>query len=277
MSADGEVTASIPCGVCVECLRRRSFGWTFRMLEECKVSSSVAFTTFTYDDEHLPFSENGFPTLRKKDFQDFIKRLRHKVAEASPKLPKLKYYMCGEYGTETFRPHYHAIMYNLPINFFNDFEILQGIWQNGFIDIQPPKEGAFVYVTKYVMKNTFKAKEGIVDTETGEIIVDDREKEFSLMSKNLGANFLTPQMIKYLKDRLQSYVNLYGYRVALPRYYRDKIFTTREKKIMSDAAAEAREANFIEYFNSDYRQLNEVIKDKIRKHQKEVKLERVLL
>lgn len=61
---------------------------------------------------------------------------------------------------------------------------------------------------------------------------DDREPEFPLMSKRMGENYLTPQMINYHKADIG---RLYatkegGHRIALPRYYRNKIYTDQEQK-----------------------------------------------
>jgi len=90
----------VPCGRCPPCKLRRVNGWVFRMLEEEKVSSSSHFVTLTYDTSTVPISDNGFMTLRKRDFQLFMKRLRKLCLDA-----KLKDYAVGEYGTNYKRPH----------------------------------------------------------------------------------------------------------------------------------------------------------------------------
>ncbi len=43
--------------------------------------------------------------------QLFIKRLRKYFNNN-----KIKYFYCGEYGTQTLRPHYHMIVYNAPFD-----------------------------------------------------------------------------------------------------------------------------------------------------------------
>jgi len=45
-------------------------------------------------------------SLSKKDFQLYMRRLRFDAGKG------LKYYVCGEYGTKSNRPHYHAIIFN---------------------------------------------------------------------------------------------------------------------------------------------------------------------
>ena len=57
--------------------------------------------------------------LRKKDAQDFIKRLRFYISKDTDS--QISFYIVGEYGPITFRPHYHVLL------FFNDRNILENI------------------------------------------------------------------------------------------------------------------------------------------------------
>ena len=51
------------------------------------------------------------------------------------------------------------------------------------------------------------------------------------MSKGLGEGYLTPQMIKYYKDRkLFCIVHENGHILSMPRYYKNKIFDKMELK-----------------------------------------------
>ncbi|WP_209313267.1 MULTISPECIES: hypothetical protein [Enterobacterales] len=47
--------------------------------------------TLTYADEHLPWTEYGFPTLDRRDVTLFLKRLRKAIAPL-----KIRYFGCGE-------------------------------------------------------------------------------------------------------------------------------------------------------------------------------------
>jgi hypothetical protein len=62
----------------------------------------IAFVTLTYNDENLPHDLS----LDPKHFQRFIRKLRKRCG-------KVRYYHCGEYGDETDRPHYHAILFGV--------------------------------------------------------------------------------------------------------------------------------------------------------------------
>jgi len=223
----------VPCGKCYICLKRRSNQWVFRLMEEAKASSSVQFHTYTY--EETPKTKNGLDTLLKKDFQDYMKRLRKANTN------KLRYYACGEYGTLTKRPHYHAIIFNLPLN---SQSIVDQAWQyhnslenhrRGLTHIVPGNELTIKYVTKYLLKGQFNTigKGEVFDTDTGEVFQDDRQREFSLMSKGMGKEFMTPQMIKYIQQSLSGSIKLDKQHIAIPRYYRDKIFNQEQKDIIS--------------------------------------------
>lgn len=110
----------IPCGKCVGCRLERSRQWANRCMLELQYHKSAYFVTLTYNDEHVPISyysdsETGEAfeslTLRKKDFQNFMKRLRKKFSDQ-----KIRFFACGEYGPQTLRPHYHAIIFGLELD-----------------------------------------------------------------------------------------------------------------------------------------------------------------
>ena len=95
----------VPCGRCIECLKLRVNSWYVRINEELKISSSAYFVTLTY--EHEPITPDGEPTLDYRDIQLFMKRLRKCQDE------KIRYFIVGEYGSKTGRPHYHALLFNI--------------------------------------------------------------------------------------------------------------------------------------------------------------------
>lgn len=232
-------------------------------MEEAKHCSSVGFWTFTY--EKIYRSPNGLPTLVKKDYPDFMKRLRKACG-----VKNIKYYACGEYGTETHRPHMHAIIYNLPLH-YNLTQIVEKAWGHGLIDRSKACEETMAYVSKYIMKGNLKKDQEILDEETGELIKDDRQREFSLMSKRLGLGFLTPQMIKHIKENLDGTVTIKGYKVALPRYFRNNpAFSDQERALLRWKAKEKAAEQLEKDWKDGYKVVTERINDKIRKHNKKL-------
>lgn len=206
----------VPCGKCPPCKKRRVDQWVFRLKQEDKISLMSHFVTLTYSTDHVPISDNGFMTLAKKDFQNFIKRLRHLTNN------NVKYYACGEYGTQNKRPHYHAIIFNIQaVQHYASAWCLNGV-QLGKIDVGGVSGNSIAYTCKYM------DKEKTIPLHSR----DDRTKEFSLMSKGLGQNYLSPEIIKYHKENLD---RLYlttqdGNKIAMPKYYRQKIFSEDEKR-----------------------------------------------
>lgn len=209
--ADKYHMQQVPCGKCLECKKRRVNSWFVRLKNQLEDCENAYMVTLTYDDEHLPYSENGLMTLNYRDFQLFMKRYR-KANENS----KVRYYCVGEYGANSFRPHYHAIMYNI------DCVSLMANWTFGFVHFVNVTDATLYYTLKYVTKSTFK----MVDED------DDRVPEKALISKGLGLNFLTDNIIKYYHDDPFRGVTLLGNKkLSLPRYYRDKIFDESQKKL----------------------------------------------
>lgn len=206
-------TINVPCGKCPNCKKRRTSGWSFRLMQEYKCSDSAHFITLTYDTQKVPITKKGYMNLDKRDLQLFFKRLRKRHAKNTV----IRYYACGEYGSRTFRPHYHIILFGANINFISP------AWNLGHVHFGSVSEASTGYTLKYINK----------DKRIPLHQNDDRQKEFSLMSKGLGKNYLTEKMVKWHKNDLENrfYCNLQdGKKIAMPRYYKDKIYTEIERK-----------------------------------------------
>lgn len=202
----------VPCGRCGTCLELRRTYWTFRMHEELRNHDSAAFITLTYTEP--PLSPQNLATLEKKHLQDFIKRLRHHLHGR-----KIRYYAVGEYGPETQRPHYHAIIFSLDRT---EIQYVREAWDYhqakdylpGFSTVAPVTPGRIHYVTKYHLNYVPKS-----DRPT------TRQDEFALMSRNpgIGASYLE-RAKQYHEKTENQYVILDGHKLPLPRYYYDKIW-----------------------------------------------------
>lgn len=220
----------VPCGKCPPCKIRRVNEWVFRIMwEEEHNSTSSHFVTLTYDSLHVPLTKNGFMTLRKKHFQDYMKRLR-KLCDQP-----LKYYACGEYGDTYSRPHYHAIVLNCPDEeYFAKAWSLNGV-QFGSVYVGTCTGDSVAYCLKYIDKESFRRKKYRHDR-------DDREKEFPLMSKGIGAGYCeNPAVVAYHRQDLnRNYLTkLSGHRVPMPRYYRQRIFTADDLETQRDIISTA--------------------------------------
>ncbi len=216
---------ALPCGKCPGCMKRRSSGWSFRLIKEGERAETALFVTLTYDTKYVPLTKNGFMSLNKRHIQTYMKRLR-KLSDR-----KLKYYVCGEYGGKRHRPHYHMIIFNA------DAEKVERAWSEykagfgyvpfGTLFIGEVNEASIGYTLKYMQKP------GKIPMHRN----DDRVKEFSLMSKGLGANYITDNMSKWHKNDMlnRMYVPLKdGKKIAMPRYYKDKIYSETQKLIINN-------------------------------------------
>ena len=205
-----------PCGKCPACVRRRVSGWAFRLNKQSEQSNSAHFVTLTYNDEHIKKSKNGFETLVKKDVQDFFKRLRKLTKQ------KISYYAVGEYGDTGERPHYHIILFNA------NPKIVENAWKLnditlGNVHFGDVGDASVGYTLKYISK----------DKKIPQFNGDDRQKEFALMSKGLGAGYLTENMVKWhTKGNIENKVYLPlkdGKKATMPRYYKDKLYDKGQK------------------------------------------------
>lgn len=251
-SAQGDLTAAVPCGKCRSCLRRRSTEWAFRLSEEAKVSSSCNFITLTYDDENVPItSDTGELSLEPKHLTDFFKRLRYHAGSGY----KIRYYACGEYGSAYDRPHYHAVIFNLPRDKKRLAACLAKSWQKGFIDCGDAQFGSFLYVAKYLQKGRHTWDED-----------DTRPREFARMSRGLGLSYLSPAIRKFLKATLAPYIIWNGRKIALPRYYVSKVFTREEQHLRARIAEAQAEAAFQENFLGCSQKHDAWVKAECEKH-----------
>jgi len=215
-----------PCGRCPPCKKRRIDGWVFRMLQEEKRSKCAHFITLTYDPQFLPISPNGHMTLDKTAFPLYMKRLR-KLCTGE----RLKYYAVGEYGTDRSRPHYHAIVFNV-----QNEELFFDAWkvngQNiGIVHVGQVSADSIAYTVGYINK-------GQMLTPRRD---DDRIPEFSLMSKGLGEGYVTESIKDYhVADLDRNYLTKDdGCIIAMPRYYRERIFDDDERSMQQGLAQKA--------------------------------------
>lgn len=207
----------IPCGRCPECTARRTSAWSFRLITHEKTTITAQFVTLTYDTDNVPITNKGFMNLSKVDLQLFFKRLREhpKNKELFKQGYPIKYYAAGEYGTKSFRPHYHIILFNAQI------ETIAPSWNKGDVHYGEVTGASIGYTLKYISK---PSKIPLHQN-------DDRLKEFSLMSKKLGSNYLTKQMVQWHKNDLvnRMYVTIDEKKITMPRYYKDKIYQDHER------------------------------------------------
>jgi hypothetical protein len=91
-----------PCGQCLHCRINQGRVWQHRIMLEAMMHPDTIWVTLTYNEESLPRPAY----VNKEHIQKFLKRLRRVT-------PKFRYFIVGEYGEKTFRPHYHCCFFGL--------------------------------------------------------------------------------------------------------------------------------------------------------------------
>lgn len=196
-------------------------------MHEAQLHEANCFVTLTYGRDKLP--PNG--SLHHPDFQRFMKRLRQHQAQRTA--PAVRFYMCGEYGPSTQRPHYHANLFGVDFRedwipqgkssagkLFYTSKTLTALWTHGHVSVQPLTKETAAYTTRYIMTKalgeTAKTAYQHVDPDTGELI--QRTPEYAAMSlkPGIGARWLH----KYHADIYNhDYAVLDNHKHRPPRYY----------------------------------------------------------
>lgn len=267
----------IPCGQCVGCRIQYSREWANRCMMELQYHDSSYFVTLTYDDAHVPrakyltsdasvsaltgelLSEPEFQeslTLRKRDFQLFMKRLRKKFHNQ-----KIRFFMAGEYGSNTLRPHYHAIIFGLRLDdlqlyskspqgfcYYNS-PSLQSCWSDkdgnpiGYAVVAEVTWETCAYTARYVMKKQ-TGKDAEFYTRF------NMQPEFTLMSRKPGIarQYYDDHPDIYKKEYINVSTEKGGLKFKPPRYF-DKLYDLENpeemqaiKDIRQKLATEAQKA-----------------------------------
>lgn len=205
---------SVPCNYCLSCRINRVTMWSFRILTEIPKYKKSMFVCLTYEDAHLPMAKGKdfvIPTLRKEEIVRFHKRLRWHGLE-------FKYYVCGEYGGEGDRPHYHGIY--LGIGDKHDKAIFWQAWNRGHIDFGRVEGASIRYTCEYIMD---KDKE-----ETYE----PAEPPFQLVSQNFGKDYIEEDIERIVASGFITDAN--GRKIRIPKFiydlYREEFLAEKARR-----------------------------------------------
>lgn len=212
----------VPCGRCAFCTATKRSDWALRLHYEAKQHDVRRFVTLTYADSKLVW-KNGKSQLHKVHLQEWFREVRRPGY-------KVRYYAVGEYGSKTFRPHYHVLL-------FGDVpeEHLRKTWTHGHVHIGTVTDASVMYCLGYIVNGK------------GWQMKHNRVPPFSLMSlrPGLGSNYVheyvTPKswkakrgvkianpkqdMIDWHRSGRKNYAIVDGSKRHLPRYYKCKIFS----------------------------------------------------
>lgn len=191
----------VGCGKCQGCRADRAGHWKTRLLCEYAhlqqraysadslgaICGEAWFVCLTYNDEHLPADYS----VSRREMTLFMKRLRTYAREQFGPLD-VRFFAVGEYGEQFMRPHYHVILYGLPIG--AELEpsrmskagfplyrsaFLEKVWPKGFVEVGNFDAASASYTAGYAHKKVGgpQADEHYrrVHPLTGEVVQVQRE------------------------------------------------------------------------------------------------------
>lgn len=212
----------LPCGQCIGCRLERSRQWATRIMFENQLHDQSCFITLTYANEHLPFP----PSLDHRHFQLFMKRLRKAFGP-------VRFYMCGEYGDEFFRPHFHACLFGLDFsedrvllrrspsgNNLYRSPALERCWPFGHSSIGALTFESAAYVARYVTKKITgdQAHDHYTMVDDDGVIYNLRP-EYNCMSRRPGIGGRWFELYSSDVYRGHDYVVVNGRKCRPPRYF----------------------------------------------------------
>lgn len=215
----GKNYITVPCRKCMGCrIQKRNYYSMLARFESFtyyQKNLDSSFITLTYDDDNLP--SNG--SLSIEESKKFVKRLREHLSRTDfPKkkiymfgrerfVPDFKFYIAGEYGSEknTYRPHYHIILFG--VNQFVASDFARRAWKKGNIYVSSLNGARIRYCMKYI------------DKQYDSDIVPDKSFQvpFSTWSKGLGQDFIMNNFKSVIEN---NGINNGGRIVPLNQYYR---------------------------------------------------------
>lgn len=130
---------------------------------EAKLHPVNCMVTLTYDDEHLPRlsedDERGI--LVPLHLKRWLDLMRKRLAPV-----RFRFYGVGEYGDDSWRPHYHLAMFNYPncawgksrydgkrkLNCCSACDLVRDVWGKGLVYLCELNDNTSQYVAQYVTK-----------------------------------------------------------------------------------------------------------------------------
>lgn len=207
------------CGCCIECRKEKQREWRVRLEEELR-SNFGYFTTLTISPEgikeieeksSLKWEENP-NEIATKGLRLFLERVRKETGKS------IKHWCVTELGEKKDRIHLHGIFFGQ-----KSAELIRKHWKYGFVFIGGYCNSRSVnYMTKYMLKVDIK---------------HPTFKQIVLASAGIGAGYMDRldylwQKQNYHNINVATYTFRNGTKMAMPKYYKNKIFTEKEREKM---------------------------------------------
>ncbi|AXH78073.1 MAG: replication initiator protein [Microviridae sp.] len=227
------------CGKCMECRKKKAREWLIRLSEDIKVNKNGKFITLTFSNESIAEIieyEKTFINDKGEKHKTKLKTLKgykldNEIATVAIRLflerwrkkykKSLRHWLITELGHKgTENIHIHGIIWT-----DEELQTVKEIWKYGYIWPRYSWKESYVndrtinYITKYVNKQDQ---------------INKNYKPIILNSAGIGINYIYSKAAtrnKYNgKETDETYKTNSGYRISLPIYYRNKLYTDNEKE-----------------------------------------------
>lgn len=210
----------VGCGKCIECKKQKARNWQVRLQEDIRVNANSKFVTYTFTEHELQKLDNEIKGLSGYDRDNEICRLavRRYTERWRKKYGKtLRHWLVTELGHQnTERVHMHGIVWT------DKVKDIEEIWKYGKVWIGDYVSAKTInYIVKYVNK------------------VDEVHKTYNskiFTSKGIGSKYLERRdssRNKYKKgSTIETYKTREGIELALPIYYRNKIYNEDQREAL---------------------------------------------
>lgn len=226
----GTSDMQVPCGFCIGCVLERRQMWSLRCRHEASCWDHNVFLTLTYDDKHLDWKGSLDPTHPRL----FLRYLRRHLSgvESAPGSERkpIRFFGCGEYGSQRKRAHYHLLLFNVRLPDRESYGqrtytsgLVSRLWKYGSHLCGDVTGASAAYVAGYTLKKVQaidrERQYGVVHPETGEW--HEREREFTMCSNKPGIGQYWYD--KYKADLRHGYCVSDGAQTSIPRFYQKKL------------------------------------------------------
>lgn len=211
----------VGCGKCMECKKQKAKNWSVRLQEEIRENKKGKMITLTFSNESVK------KLIKEKNLQLTGYNLDNEIAKIGIRRflenwrkthkKSIKHWLITELGqTNSERIHIHGILFTDNIN------DIKNKWKYGMVHIgEYVNEKTINYIVKYVNKT------------------DEKHKYFEskiFCSSGIGNNYLKridSKNNKYKGDKTNElYITRSGAKLNLPIYYRNHIYTEKEKELL---------------------------------------------
>lgn len=205
------------CGKCIECMKQKARQWELRLTEDIKEHTNAKFVTLTFSNENykklykqITLQGNPYDTdniLATVAVRWFTERWRKQYKKT------IRHWLVTELGhANTEHIHLHGLLWTNETN-----ETITKIWNYGYTYFGTYVNGSTInYITKYVQK---------IDQQ------HQYYKPIILTSNGIGQNYTKSAQAKHAKLKQQEhYRTQQGYKMPIPNYWKNKIYTEQEKE-----------------------------------------------